>query len=211
MIKISLSSKLIATGCTPQVIKAAMKVLTIPNPAYARIVRMTKNNWAAKRDFTFFKLSKKDPTAIQMPRAFYNRFKAYLDNNGIEYQTTTDLLSERATEAPIWRWPKIALRDYQEPLLKTMLEKTEGVLSLSTGSGKTVMACALAKALNQKMTIIVPLSTIQNQFVAEFKKWYGYDVGVINGDQKEIKDITEKIKQLKESDLDNQIDLNLHL
>lgn len=190
VININLSHKLIATGCPPKVMEVAKNALTIPNPAYARIVRMTGNSWAAKRDFTYYRLNKKDPSAIMVPRAFYGRFVAYLDRVGEKYQTTTDLLSERCVEAQVWRWPKVTLRDYQEPLLKAMVEKTEGILNLSTGGGKTVLSCALARALGQKMTILVPLTTIQNQFIREFKKWFDYDVGIINGEQKEIKDIT---------------------
>jgi superfamily II DNA or RNA helicase len=67
---------------------------------------------------------------------------------------------------------------------------TEGIVAASVGSGKTVLSCWLTRHFGLKTTVLVPNSVIQAQFILEFKKWFNYDVGVINGKTKEIKDVT---------------------
>jgi len=187
MINIKLSNNLIATGVDPKTLSIAKKVLTIENPAYHRVVRITGNSWAAERDFKYYKISK-DGSAIKMPRGFYGRFKAYLDKNSLPYETEVDFVNERNKES--WQWKQVTLRDYQELLMTEAIKHTEGVISASTGSGKTVMACWLARHFGVTTTILVPNTVIQGQFVNEFKKWFGYEVGVINSDSKNIKDVT---------------------
>ena len=186
MIKIHNSKVCEASGCPLEVLKVAAKALTIPNPTYQKIVRITGSRWAAQRDFKYYKLSGQD--SIIMPRGFCDRFCAWLDKNNYEYEKVEDFVEEKNTES--WRWDQVKLRDYQEKIVEDIKKFDVGVVHASTGSGKTVLSCYLAKQFGLKTTILVPNTVIQEQFKSEFKKWFNYEVGIVNGKKKEIKDVT---------------------
>lgn len=187
MISIKLSNDLLATGVDNKTLVAAKQTLAIKNPTYEKVCRISNSRFAAQEYFKYYKMSK-DGLTIKMPRGFYGRFKAYLDRERLNYEVQTDFVNIRNKES--WQWPEVTLRDYQEKLMADAVNHTEGVLDASTGSGKTVMACWLARHFGMTTTILVPNTVIQGQFVLEFKKWFNYDVGVINGKEKTIKDVT---------------------
>jgi len=186
MIKIKVSNICTVSECPSNILKVAKKTLTIPNPAYEKIKRITDNSWAAKRNFKYFKMVGYD--CISFPRGFCNRFIAYLDKQCIPYELVEDFVSEKTND--LFNKDQVKLRDYQEKIIADVVKNNIGVIHSSTGSGKTTMACYLAKKLALKTTILVPNTVIQDQFVSEFKQWFNYDVGIINGKKKEIKDIT---------------------
>uniref|UniRef100_A0A6H1ZS20 Putative type III restriction enzyme n=1 Tax=viral metagenome TaxID=1070528 RepID=A0A6H1ZS20_9ZZZZ len=162
-----------------------MKVLTLENPAYFRICRITGSDFAAQRNFKYYKQSGGD---LIVPRGFADRFIGYLDKNKIEYELETDFVKRKMKDS--WSWKQLELRDYQKPILDKVVDKDVGIIHASVGSGKTVMACWLTKHFGLTTTILVPNTIIQKQFISEFKKWFNYDVGIINGKEKNIKDVT---------------------
>lgn len=188
MIHINIANNVTATGCSIPVLAAAKKSLTLPNPSYHRLARKL-GPYGVSRDFKYYKLNKTDPTAICFPRGFADRFIAYLVKNNIEHEVVKDFVTKRSKNA-FKDWPEVQLRDYQVPIVEAILKADMGVVAASTGAGKTVITCALAKALGQSMTVLVPTTVIQEQFRLEFKKWFNYDVGIINGEEKTIKDVT---------------------
>lgn len=208
MISITVSNNLTIHNCPSEVVAVAKKVLTLPNPAYHRIVKITGNSWAAQRDFKYYKTV---GNTLIIPRGMRDRFIGYLDKNGYEYEIKEDLINEKSDIIP--KFKDVILRDYQEKIVEDVIKKQEGVISASTGSGKTVIACWLTKYYKLKTTILVPNTIIQKQFKEEFKKWFNYNVGIINGEEKNIKDITistfQSLSSNKEllSQLSNQTSL----
>jgi superfamily II DNA or RNA helicase len=88
--------------------------------------------------------------------------------------------------------PDIKLRDYQETILANWrkTKPSEGCFDLSVGSGKTIMILQMIKELGVTATILVHTSVILEQFVEEAKKHWGYDLNVVDGQNKTIGPIT---------------------
>jgi len=88
--------------------------------------------------------------------------------------------------------PDIKLRDYQETILSNWrkTKPSEGCFDLSVGSGKTIMILQMIKELGVTATILVHTSVILEQFVEEAKKHWGYDLNVVDGQNKRIGPIT---------------------
>lgn len=84
----------------------------------------------------------------------------------------------------------LKLRDYQVPIVNEAVKFSEGILFMSTGSGKTVVSLAIAQKIGLKTTIVVPNNVLLYQFVTAARDFFGWEIGIVNGDIKQIKDIT---------------------
>jgi superfamily II DNA or RNA helicase len=86
----------------------------------------------------------------------------------------------------------IRLRDYQIECLETILSEfksgvTRQLVSLPTGSGKTVVMGALAREVNKKTLLLAHREELIDQAVEKFKLvWPGVDIGVCMADRDEI-------------------------
>jgi ATP-dependent helicase IRC3 len=86
----------------------------------------------------------------------------------------------------------IALRDYQKECLETVISEfnsgvTRQLVSLPTGSGKTVIMGALARQLKKKTILLAHREELISQAVEKFKiVWPGVDIGVCMADRDEI-------------------------
>lgn len=188
MLELKVSNQIIMSNCTPEIITAAKKALTIPNPSYHRVLRLTGSRWAAQRDFKYYTFDKLYPTTITLPRGFLSRVKDYLEKTNTKYKIKYDFVSDKFEDKKIKY--KIVLRDYQIPICDEALKEDCGVIDASVGSGKTIMACEFIKRTHLKTTIIVPTTPIQAQFKTEIEQGLSFKPGIINAKTKEIKDIT---------------------
>lgn len=198
MIHIKTSNICTVTGCPDKVLSVCKRTLSIPNPAFMKIARITGSMFAAQREFKYYSLSKQDKTAIQFPRGFAERFIDYLDKVGEEYSVDTDFCD--ASTAYFRCWDPVKLRDYQIPLVEKAVQSPQGVIYGGTGVGKTVMACEIVRQKGLRSTIVCPTTIIAKQFINEFKKWFGYDCGYCGEGQKTIKEVTVAMWQTLSSD-----------
>lgn len=198
MIKIKISNKLEVLDAPDKVVEMVKKVLTIPNPLYFKLMRATGNRarafYGTPRDFKYYK---QDGNKLIVPRGMRVRLLSWLDKIGEKYEVTCDFVS-----IPTKFNNKISLRDYQIPLVESVLKQKEGILLASTGSGKSLMFLEIAARLGQKTTILVPNTVIQDQFVADIRKYFGIEPGIINGNSKTISDITVSTFQSLQSNKD---------
>lgn len=86
----------------------------------------------------------------------------------------------------------IALRDYQEECLETVTKESRAginrqLISLPTGSGKTVVMGALAKQLNKKTILLAHREELIEQAFDKFKLiWPKADIGICMAEREEI-------------------------
>lgn len=86
----------------------------------------------------------------------------------------------------------LELRDYQQEALKAVLDEykagvTRQIIILPTGSGKTVLMAAIAKALNVRTLLIAHREELITQSVDKFKLfWPGVDIGVCMAERDEV-------------------------
>lgn len=120
-----------------------------------------------------------DTLYYEVPRGLYSFF---VDRG----HTIDDQTSSRHTEFKLL----VELRDYQIEAVDDIIANRFGYLTAPTGSGKTLMAFAIASRLKQKILFIVHTKTLLKQTVEGVKKYLGIDAGIIGDGKFEIKDFT---------------------
>jgi superfamily II DNA or RNA helicase len=81
---------------------------------------------------------------------------------------------------------KIMLRDYQVEIINHYLENAQGIQSISTGAGKTLVTAVLSHRVETygRTIVIVPSKDLVTQTERDYRN-LGLDVGVFFGDRKE--------------------------
>lgn len=190
--RIVIGNKIYIENCQPEFKTKIKKALTLPNPQWYTLQRMgnSKALYGVPKSFIYYE--EKDGWLI-IGRGLETRIKDYCMATGLpykpEYKQTDNPLSEPLNG-------EVTLRDYQEePYLEAFYKFHVGILQLGTGFGKTVISCKLIKDHGQSAIILTHRGHILSQFKDEFKKWYNYDVGVIQGNNIDVKDITVAMVQ----------------
>lgn len=80
------------------------------------------------------------------------------------------------------------LRDFQEPAVRTIIEKKRGVIDAVTAAGKTVLAVGLAHAWPLRWLFLVGQKQLLNQTTAQYLKHTGKTANVIGDGRFEIHD-----------------------
>jgi superfamily II DNA or RNA helicase len=100
---------------------------------------------------------------------------------------TEDFLAEKVwPEGHVMAGLPIMLRDYQVEAINTFFQNQQSIMSMSTGSGKTVLCACISAVVEQygRSIVIVPSKTLVRQTEEDYKN-IGLDVGVFYGDRKE--------------------------
>lgn len=87
------------------------------------------------------------------------------------------------------------LRDYQDAAVRAAIAARDGVLQAPTGSGKTVVACALAARLKTRTLIVVHTSVLLEQTAERVRSFLGFDPGVVGAGRDDWRDITVAMVQ----------------
>lgn len=186
IVKILVKNRIVVTGLTDEALRAVKKTLTIANPLYYRLMRMGKTR-ALYNVPEFFKYYDEVKPYLFIGRGNQDRLIRYLEKHGYAYEIEDRTCKERL-EKPLTG--TITLRPYQAGDVDIISNAPRGVIRLGTGYGKTVIACSLVQHLSLRTLIIVPRLHLLDQVKKEFKKWFNYDVGVINGKAWDIKDVS---------------------
>lgn len=195
MIKIIDSNRIAVEGL-PQNFRSAIKDrLSIPDPAYHKIPK-AKKRFMKQGVFKYYKENKKDDI-LYVPRGFGGKLMQFLDKYDASYETSCKRVDTKRKEQLL---TNITLRDYQEPLLRAMLANNTGIVHLSTGGGKSVLAMEYIAQTIFTATIIVPDKTILSQFTAEIKEKLKYTPGQVGDGKKVIREITVATMQTLQAD-----------
>lgn len=179
---------------------ALAKALTLPNPLYHLLMRKGNRRalYAVPKDFVYYE---KQGDMMIVPRGCLEPIRTYALDHGIEYKEEVRL-SRLSLDKSFKSNHKFKWRDYQEGVIEKVVPHDLGVLKLDTGWGKSLLSLKIIEYKQLTTLIIVPRSSILNQFVEEARNFFGYQLGIIKGDTWEIKDITvASISTLQKRDL----------
>ncbi len=182
MLELIISNSINLKNYTPEIAKTICDVLTIPNPIYEKIKRITGSAWAAERNFKYWK--EKD-NILEIPRGMRGRLLDYLNSKKIEYKLVDNNYIEKnlITSKMLLKSP---LKNYQIEAVEKMYKEREGICEMGTGVGKTLTMLALIKKIGLTACILVPTLPILAQFKREAKDFYGIKVGQIGDGKKEL-------------------------
>ena len=116
--------------------------LTLDNPKYSDAVSNGRSTRKIPKKITLFS---KEKGSTFLPRGYWSRFSALVEKNGCKVNLTDNTVSF----PPQYPDKKITLWDYQEPWVKSLLSKTQGVGKAPAGCGKTILALKIYAELGQ--------------------------------------------------------------
>ena len=193
MIEISISNKIYLKNLPPLIAKHIKKTLTLSNPVFFKMKAMGKKAWGMRAEIKYYEVT---DDILLIPLGMKNRLINFLTENKQQYKIIKD---ERIIKKLTFELPAFELRDYQKPIIDSIFsgkEPKDGILSMTTGSGKTAMAIEITRRLGLNTTILVPNTVLLKQFADEYKKFTGYEVGVLSALKQEIKPITVSTYQI---------------
>jgi len=187
MIQITINNKIYIKGMSTDRQKNFKKLLTLDNPVFHTMKAMKKSVWGIQRYFKYYSTLGND---LVIPRGMLTRLMHFLHRYDVKY-TLNDQRNVKKLDTDL---PEFKLRDYQQKICDKLFpeddEPQEGMIVMTTGSGKTVMAAEIVRRLGLKATILVSKQTLLHQFASEFKRFVNYDVGKMYSKEKTMKDIT---------------------
>lgn len=120
------------------------KEMTLPNPAYESAVKHGRSTRFIPPEIRLWEYDR-ESQVLSLPRGYLSRLLELLKAHNVPHRLTDN----RLTLAPVDFGSRIELRDYQEPAVLAMLERTQGILQAPAGSGKTQVGLELIARLGQ--------------------------------------------------------------
>jgi superfamily II DNA or RNA helicase len=183
MVEVIIKGSTLVKDAAPHFIMQLKNLLTFENPKWL----------SAKRHGTFvgnipqwlYYYKAKDNSVI-VPKGMTGYVLKMLDY-------PTEQIIDQTTAIPIEIEFTGKLRDYQEDVVKDMMNRRYGIVEAATGSGKTVMGIAYAAKRKLTTLVVVHNKELLNQWVdrfSEFTTLNKKDIGIIGNGKFEVKDVT---------------------
>lgn len=117
-----------------------------------------------------------------------------LDSLGIDY-TVEGIERPGRGDLPLSWNTDMELRPYQQDALDDALHQAHGIITMPTGSGKTLIGIRLAYELKRSTLVLVHRKEIAEQWVEQMEKIFGVDVARAFGGDAESGDIQVALYQ----------------
>lgn len=193
--EISNELRLQKISVAPASVSAIEGALTMPNPAYESAIAHGRAGWGVPATLRFFTETE---TTLNLPRGFGSELTRLL-GSGVEWTDNRLVLPE------IDLTFGGELRDYQQEAVVAVLERTQGALEASTGSGKTVMALALIAARRQPTLILVHNAELLHQWQKRIQQFLGIEAGQIGAGKCDVRPVTVGIVNSVRTRLDELV------
>jgi len=144
-----------------------LSLLTIRNPKWAENRKMKRWQGDTPKLLTFYEQD--DNNQLFVPRGAIEPIIEICNKRNID----VDLIDETNQLTPINLCFKGTLKDFQKPVICTILEHEEGTLCSPTGSGKTIMALYLIAQRQQPALIIVHTKELLDQWKDRIETFLG--------------------------------------
>lgn len=193
-INVSITNKIRITNFPDNHKKQFKKALTLPNPLYFKIQKSASiPDTALYAIDPYFQFFTERHGVFCIPRGMRERLFSYATKTNLDIDDTVSFV-----DIPhVWPEPSVVLRDYQKEIVDNITQKFskssvggEGLLIMSTGSGKTITALELARRIGKTTTIIVNRTNLLDQFAHEAEQFFNVKASKVGGGSKSIGPIT---------------------
>ena len=152
--------------------------------------------YGLKKDFKYYRYDEyKD--MLTLPRGMAPRFYAHLEKHAIPFETK-QVFVEKKLKANIIS--KITLRDYQVPLAAEIQKHTTGVVFLSVGGGKTILALDYIAKAGLTATVLVHNKVLLKQWKEKCEEFLWVTPSICGEGKKNVGEITIATVQMLQSD-----------
>lgn len=174
----------IGQGAAVKELKADIRATgTRDNPAFIEARRMKRWTGKIPPKLHTFRVTSPDGDLV-CGRGFLQEARRYADRGvTIVDQRIAPVLAASLTF-------RGDLRDYQAAAVQAAVQAEQGVIQAPTGSGKTVIGCALMAAVNTPTLFLVHRVELLDQTVQAVRKFLGFDPGVVGNGKFTIRDVT---------------------
>lgn len=182
-----LKNKLYIDKYTPAQASKIKKLLTITNPIYLKKLDLSLALWDTDPTLKFY--DELDDGSLAVPIGATNEVMGIL--GAANFRDERFLSSQRLKVKFTGK-----LYDYQQKALETLSEHSLGVLEAMTGSGKTLVGCALIAQIKQPTLILVHTKELKDQWYNQIKKFTTIkNIGVIGDSKYEVTNVTIALLQ----------------
>lgn len=178
-----------------KVLGECKKQLTLSNPKYQDAVKYGR--WITNLD-PEVRLWSKIPGGICFSRGFTRQCLEILKKQRVN----VELQDCRKTLSAVNFQFQGQLRDYQKQAVNDALKRDFGVISASTGSGKTIMALKIIAERKQPALILVHTKELLCQWMDRIESFLGAKVGQVGNGEYDIQPVTVAIVNTAKKHLD---------
>ncbi|TQF08528.1 ATP-dependent helicase, partial [Myxococcus llanfairpwllgwyngyllgogerychwyrndrobwllllantysiliogogogochensis] len=128
-VRVDAGLRLAAGDVPPKMVEGLCRALSLPNPAYWKLVRLRKRPGAEPQTLSFFRQAERE---LVLPRGSIHLLRRAANEAGLT------LSFEDARVLPPKRLPKlpeVSLRDYQADAVERLAKATQGTAVLPCGAG----------------------------------------------------------------------------
>ena len=186
--RLTVTSECTLTGIDFSLETGIKERLTIKNPQYAAAKKYGR--WIGKKLKPELKYYEPIPTGLRFPRGFANQ-AILLCRNAIGKDP--EIIDNRRLMPEIELEFHGELRPYQQRAVAAAAGKSFGVIEAGTGSGKTVMALALAARRRQPTLVVVHTKELLHQWRERIGQFLGVEPGQLGDGKRELAPITVAI------------------
>jgi superfamily II DNA or RNA helicase len=162
----------------PPVLERLRRALSFPNPTYVRRTRLGFHPGAEPERIEAM-IEAPDGT-IHIPRGAGARAAEVLARYGSLRPAYTDRRS-RGAAIPVSISPSFKLRDYQWEGINALGQKTQGLVVLPCGCGKTKLGVGAIGRLLCSTLVLVPTEDLADQWAADVRDVLGLSAGIMGG------------------------------
>lgn len=176
------------SGATAGLLTTLKAELTLENPKYRDARKYGR--WIGKQLKPRLYFYEQTPAGLVFPRGFARRAAHYCHQATGHSPRIED---QRRELPPLELTFRGELRPYQTAARDEIISRDFGVLEAGTGSGKTVVACAVIAARQQPTIILVHTKELLYQWAERIRQFLDYEPGLLGDGQQEIKALTVAI------------------
>jgi len=178
-IRATVSSEIVLLDLSIRSIERLRFALSYPHPEYVKSLRLKIKPTAPLR---FECMTEWPDGSISIPRGAVDVLRKALadDDLGVEFD------DHRSIGSPIGPFPTPSTRSYQLSGIVRLESKTQGMVILPCGGGKSRLGVAAIARIGRTTIVLVHTDDLIDQWVKEIRENLGVEPGVVNADHKEF-------------------------
>ncbi|NNB90006.1 DEAD/DEAH box helicase [Corallococcus exiguus] len=203
-VQVDAGLRLVAGDVPPKMVEGLCQALSLPNPAYWKLVRLRKRPGAEPQTLYFFRQEGRE---LVLPRGAIHLLRRAANEAGLRlsFEDVRVLPPKRLAKLPA-----VALRDYQSEAVERLAKATQGTAVLPCGAGKSVLAVGAIARLRTPTLILVHTLDLAEQWREHVRERLGLEAGLVGAGEEEVRPVTVAVVQSLSRWEDAKLDAFLH-
>ncbi|WP_261771527.1 DEAD/DEAH box helicase, partial [Myxococcus virescens] len=188
-VRVDSGLSLSASEVPPKVLEGLLSALSLPNPAYWKLVRLKKRPGDEPQSLYFLKQLGRE---IRLPRGAIHVLRKVTQEAGLA------LAFEDVRALPVERLPSmptVPLRDYQADAVERLVKATQGTAVLPCGAGKSVLAVGAMARLRTPTLVLVHTVDLAEQWREHIRAHLGLEAGLVGAGEEAVRAVTVAVVQ----------------